>query len=237
MSKKADVCAIVAALFFPTLVTLVYFVWLTDFTTFKQVSYAVGKLLQFAFPLVWVFLIARQRPKWQQFAGRGMGVGIGFGLLVVGAMLGLYWGWLLPSGFFTAAIKEEIVDKIHGFGITHVWLYAALGVFYALIHSLLEEYYWRWFVFGQLQKHVALAPAILISSLGFMAHHVILLAVYFGWDSPATYLFSLAVAIGGGVWAWIYSRGNSLLGPWLSHLLVDAAIFIIGYDLARDLFS
>ena len=64
-----------------------------------------------------------------------------------------------------------------------------------------------------------------------MAHHVLVLATFFGWSSPATYVFSLAIAIGGAYWAWLYARSGSLYGPWLSHLLVDAGIFLIGYDL------
>jgi membrane protease YdiL (CAAX protease family) len=66
-----------------------------------------------------------------------------------------------------------------------------------------------------------------------MAHHVLVLGKYFGFDSPATWLFSSCVAVGGAVWAWLYNRTGSLLGPWLSHLLVDAAIFAIGFDLVR----
>ena len=31
--------------------------------------------------------------------------------------------------------------------------------------------------------------------------------------------------------AWLYRRSGSLVGPWLSHLLVDAGIMVIGYDL------
>jgi uncharacterized protein len=53
--------------------------------------------------------------------------------------------------------------------------------------------------------------------------------------SPWTWLFSLSVAVGGAFWAWLYQRTGSLYGPWLSHLLVDAAIFLVGYDLASDL--
>ena len=30
------------------------------------------------------------------------------------------------------------------------------------------------------------------------------------------------------MWAWLYHRSGSLLGPWLGHALVDAAIFV-GY--------
>ena len=70
---------------------------------------------------------------------------------------------------------------------------------------------------------------MLISSLGFMAHHVIVLGFYFGWHSPWVYLLSLAVAIGGAFWAWLYDRTGSLAGPWLSHMLVDAGIFAVGY--------
>ena len=50
-----------------------------------------------------------------------------------------------------AAAAELIRDKIAGFGIDSVWKYALLAVFYSLFHSLLEEYYWRWFVFRQLR--------------------------------------------------------------------------------------
>jgi membrane protease YdiL (CAAX protease family) len=48
-------------------------------------------------------------------------------------------------------------------------------------------------------------------------------------------VFSLAVAVGGAVWAWLYDFSRSLIGPWLSHMLVDIGIFVIGYDLARDI--
>ena len=112
--------------------------------------------------------------------------------------------------------------------------FIAQGVFYALIHSFLEEYYWRWFVFGQLRKLVRLYAAVIISSLGFMAHHVILLDTFFGLSSPLTWFFSFSIAFGGAVWALMYHRTGSLYAVWLSHLLVDAAIFIVGYDILQS---
>ena len=62
-----------------------------------------------------------------------------------------------------------------------------------------------------------------------MIHHLIVLGLYFGWDSPLTYLFSAATAIGAAVWARIYQRTDTIFGPWLSHMQVDIAIFMIGY--------
>jgi membrane protease YdiL (CAAX protease family) len=43
--------------------------------------------------------------------------------------------------------------------------------------------------------------------------------------------FSLSVAGGGVVWAWLYERTGSIYPAWVSHLLVDAGLFVIGYDL------
>ena len=42
---------------------------------------------------------------------------------------------------------------------------------------------------------------------------------------------SFVVALGGGLWAWLYARSGSLFSPWLSHTLVDLGIMAIGYDL------
>jgi uncharacterized protein len=250
--------AVLFGLAFPSLVTVTYFVWLAGQPRVLQHgAYVIGKTVQFVFPAAWVFWITR-RPRpwaWPRRRGlgvapafrvlprcgsgrrpnlqRGLGLGTAFGLLVFAVMLVLYHGLLKPQGVFEGGPAEAIQAKVRGFGVAGVWQFVTLGAFYAIGHSLLEEYYWRWFVFGQLRLACRAGTAIAVSSLGFMAHHVILMAVYFGWSSPWTYGFSLAVAIGGVFWAWLYERSGSLLGPWISHLLIDAAIFTVGYDLVR----
>lgn len=229
MNKPATWSAILFALVFPTFVTLLYFVILANHPPAAQLAASgIGKLLQFAFPVVWVFWIAREKIAWTGPKKNDLLLGLGSGLLIGGAMLALYHLWLASSLLFAGAI-EPIREKIVGFGINTWWKYAALGIFYALVHSLLEEYYWRWFVFGELRRLAPLWAAIMVSSLGFTAHHVLLLGVYFGYNSPLTWLFAAAIAIGGGLWAWMYNRTNSLWGVWLSHLLVDAGIFIVGW--------
>jgi hypothetical protein len=119
-------------------------------------------------------------------------------------------------------------------GISSPAVYAGVALFYSLLHSLLEEYYWRWFAFERLRQAMALWPAIVVSSLCFMLHHVVVLGLYFGWNNPWTWVFSFATAMGGGFWAWLYDRSQSIYGPWFSHLLIDAAIFGVGYDLIRS---
>ena len=236
-SNRRDWSAVLFALGLPTLVTLVYFVWSEGFEPgVQQAIYGIAKIVQFGFPIVWVWAVQQRRPSIWPISLRGVGLGIAFGLAVLAAALGLYHSWLDSAEFFVAG-AGPIRAKILDLGLNAPWKFAALGLFYSLCHSLLEEYYWRWFVFDQLKRLVPLWPAILTSSLGFMAHHVLVLGEFFGFGSPLTWLLSLAVATGGVFWAWLYHRSGSLLGPWLSHLLVDAAIFVIGYDIASSAFS
>ena len=107
-----------------------------------------------------------------------------------------------------------------------------LAGFIVLTHSLLEEYYWRWFVFGRLRKFLSFGRAAAASGLAFMAHHVVILGVYLpGHFWSGVVPFSLAIAVGGAVWAWLYQRADSVYPPWLSHAIVDGALFVIGWDL------
>lgn len=241
-NSASDLSALVFAIVFPTFVTLVYFEWLKDSAPLlQQGAYSVGKFLQFAFPIVWVWLFYRVRLSRdrveptellaQRRSQTGL-TGIAFGLAVAASLFAIYFG-LLAETELGNRLTTMVREKIAGVGINSVWKYAGLGLFYSLVHSFMEEYYWRWFVFERLQHFVSSTAANVISSLGFMSHHVILLAFFLGWDSPLTYVCSLGVAIGGAFWAWQYHRAGRLVYPWVSHMLVDAGIFGLGYFLVR----
>jgi CAAX protease family protein len=236
--------ALAFGLGFPSLLTLLYFVGLAGAPQLAQQGvYLVGKTLQFGLPLAW-FLRRTRRPGslappigrgWRLAwpGGRGALLGGAFGLAVLVAGLALYHGVLVPHRVLDGAPAAAMRAKVAGFGVSGPWRFLALGTFYSLLHSLAEELYWRGFVFALLRCALRPGLAILASSAGFAAHHVILLAVFFGLASPWTWVLSLAVATGGAFWAWLYQRSGSLVGPWLGHLLVDATIFIVGWDLVR----
>ncbi len=221
------------ALVFPTIVTWAYFFQAAAHDqSVQQTVMATLKVLQFAFPVGWVLLVLQEKICWHSFSTKGLATGIVFGLVVTSASW-LAFRYVLQALPAFVAATEPIQAKISGFGLDSLGKYVALGVFYSIAHSFLEEYYWRWFVFGQLRRLLPLLPAIFLSSLGFTAHHVLVLSTYFGWWTAPTLLLSAAVAVGGAFWAWLYERSGSLLGPWLSHLLVDAGIFLVGYQLVH----
>jgi membrane protease YdiL (CAAX protease family) len=233
-ATRRDVAAVIFALMFPSLLTWVYFIGLAESAAGLQLAAkSVGIVIQIGFPLYWVVCVQKQRLSRPQFKWRGLLVGGLLGVAIVAAMFTAYHLWLRPSGAFDAA-AEEIREKVKGFGIDSTAKFAALGVFYAAVHSLLEEYYWRWFVFAQLRRVMEVGPAIAISAVGFMAHHVIVLSVFFGWGSFLSLFLSLNVAVGGILWAWLFDRSRSLYGPWLSHAVVDAGIFLVGYEIVKS---
>ena len=119
----------------------------------------------------------------------------------------------------------------------HPAAFVGMAIFYCVLHSLFEEYYWRWFVYGTMRRHIPVAAANVLSSVGFMLHHVVILGVFFpGRFWLLALPFSFGVAVGGAVWSWIYERTGSLYAAWLSHALIDAAIMIIGYDMVASYF-
>jgi len=232
-----DWAAVVTALILPSIITWVYFYGAESATAGVQMAvFNVVKIIQFVLPVAWVLGVQKGSLRLWPSNARGVATGLIFGVAVAAAAGALYAGLLRGSDLLAGA-TTEINDKLAGWNIDTRWKFALLGLGYSLVHSLLEEYYWRWFVFGQLRRSASLPMAIVASSLGFMAHHVLVLGKFFGFDNPATWLLSGCVAIGGAVWAWLYERSGSLLGPWLSHLLVDAAVFSIGFAIVSGRLS
>jgi membrane protease YdiL (CAAX protease family) len=224
---------VVFALVFPTIITWGYFVLAGRYSTAaQQATYLVVKTIQFTFPVIWVWAVLREPLRNGRATARGLVLGAAFGFVVAAASWFLFDRVLRDADAFQGA-AALIQEKIGGFGIDSAWKYCILAGFYSLFHSLLEEYYWRWFVFRQLRQLIPLWPAIVASALGFMAHHVIVLSEFFKQAPWLACLFASAVALGGAFWAWLYERTGSLFGPWLSHLIIDAGIFWVGFDLVR----
>jgi membrane protease YdiL (CAAX protease family) len=221
------------AVVFPTALTLAYFVALADQPRWLvQGVYAAGKIGQFAFPVIWATWVLGRAPRPSWPGRRGAIAGLGFGLAVLAVAVAVFHAVLQPSGLVAGGPAEAVRAKVTALGITTMPRYVALAAFYSVVHAAAEEYYWRWFVFGELRRACRAGWAVAWSSIAFAAHHVVVLGVYFGWSSPWTPILALAVAVGGAFWAWLYHRTGSLLGPWLGHLMADVAIFFIGYELA-----
>jgi uncharacterized protein len=195
--------------------------------------YFLTRAAQFSLPIIYFRLAEGRWPERFQLRPEGLAWGLGFGLLVAGVMVGAYFGgacdWQ-PLREAPAQFRAKAAE--HGVASPPVLL--AVMLFMVVVHSGLEEYYWRWFVFGRLRKRLPEGAAIVLSALAFMAHHVLdLNHVLPGRFLEATLPLALAVAVGGAFWAWLYGRTRSLTAVWLSHLLVDAGLMVVAWEVLR----
>jgi uncharacterized protein len=221
---------LVVAALYPTVAAWLYFVALGDHPQMR-LAYGAAKVLQALLPLAgwWLLRMDRQR-------GPGAAGGVVAGLLT-GALLGggvlAAWASPLASWAGFGPVPARVWARLVALGADSPLRYLALALFLSVLHSWFEEYYWRWFLCGQLERRMAAWKAVALSSLAFASHHWIVLDSFLAgaYRWTATLPLTLVVAAAGAVWAWLYLRYRGLLSPWLSHLLVDAALMAVGYQL------
>lgn len=221
---------LIVALLLPTFAAYTYF---ELFTSPESVSvlYSASKIIQFSIPLIVLIFISKKTLQWISPKKRDFILGLGFGFVMGFLLLGTFW--YLKSFPFIQDVAPLIREKLTDFHADTPMKFLFLAIFISVIHSFLEEYYWRWYVHQELRKYFKIPLATFISSLGFMGHHVIVIKAYVpdSISSWGIFVFPLFVFFAGVFWALIYEKWKSLWIIWFSHFLADVAILWIGYSL------
>ncbi len=224
-SLRADLLVLLA-MFFPTLGAWYYFVHLEG-SALARPAYIASKVVQFTIPLLWI-VWTRRKPR-ALLDKRGIAAGLLSGL-VMGATLLLIWYWRVQDTTVAQIAVPKIQAKLADFRIETPLGYLGMALALSCLHSLLEEFYWRWFVYQRLRVYLPSTVAAVIGSVAFASHHVIVLAsfvpveLFWSHAAPA----AAAVGVGGLLWCALLERYGSLSGAWLSHMLVDLALMAAG---------
>ncbi len=188
-----------------------------------QAIYGLSKAWILLLPLLWLLLVYRGPIHvTSPLQARGLPLGLASGLLISAVIVGAYM--TLGEAWIDSEALRAVAERN---GLTVESKYIALAAYLCFVNSLLEEYVWRWFVFHHCAVLVSKRPAVLLSGLLFTVHHVFALGLQFDWR--LTLLGSMGVCIGGVVWSWLYLKYESVWPGWVSHLLVDVAIFAVGW--------
>lgn len=208
----------------PCLAALAYFVVFQD-SRLVQTLYGATKVFTLVWPAAALALVLRARfprPALRSRDLRAVPLGAATGIVIGLALLGLSQTAL--SGVVASGIPA-IRGQAARFGILgHYWVFALL---LSTVHSLIEEYYWRWFVYGHARLRLGPFAAHGLAGATFAAHHVVITGVYFGWGWGL--VFGAAVGLGGMIWSLMYERQGTLAGAWISHLIVDLAMMAVGH--------
>ena len=186
--------------------------------------YTIGKAILYGMPLIWLRLVDR-RPFGLSPMRRG---GLGFGVLSGLAVGAVIWAayLVLPGGTIDPAPLRAAAAE-SGFATPTSYLALAAGL--SLVNALLEEYVFRWFIYGKCRILLPAREAAILGAAIFTAHHVIVLRTFFDW--PLTLTASAGVFVGGLIWTWCYERYGSIWPGYVSHVLVDVAVLTIGWTL------
>jgi len=219
--------ALTPALLLPTLSALFYFVVFKEAAVSKPI-YVATKFFTIFWPVIATVWLLRRRLDFGGVAASGHRRSLLPGLLVGLAIVAVMVAWMKsPWSQVILAGGAAVHTKVESLGFLDHFLFFA--AFIIILHSFIEEFYWRWFVFGNLRHVLPLPAAHALAAVGFAAHHLVVTCQYY----PFWFALGLAacVAVGGLIWSLLFQRYNSLLGSWMSHLCVDAGLMWVGYQM------
>lgn len=100
------------------------------------------------------------------------------------------------------------------------------GLYITFINSLLEEFFFRGFIFLNIIKLGYRKTAYIFSSMAFAIYHI---ANFKNWFSMELFMLaSLGLFIGGCVFNALDEKDHSFLNSWFVHICADLAIVLIG---------
>ncbi len=223
---KILVC-VIPAMVLPSAGALLYFVFLPG-RQYATIAYGLTKLFTVVWPWYATLVVIKHRgvikPRQRL---RSLPLGLLTGASIGGAVLIAYA--FTPVGAYAQEFTEVVRGRLTVMGVGAPHTYIVYCMFLAVIHSLIEEVYWRWFVFSQLTRCFPAWVCYVAASLAFSGHHYVALGCYF--SAKGAFIFGTFVGVGGAIWCWLLRRQGTVLGAWLSHAIVDMAIFAVGYDL------
>jgi membrane protease YdiL (CAAX protease family) len=209
-------------------------------TLWGQGTYFACKIILLAIPALWWFFERRARKNAGAVHATRSRPRIKFQTILPGLITGCA---IFAAIFVTGLILKSlsVIDPVplrqlaaKNYLTTPI-IYVGFALLTTFINALLEEFVWRWFVTSRIADILPPTPqfpplaaitAAAISAVCFTIHHVFVLSLYF--PISVTLLGSLGVFAGGLIWSLHFVRSKSILPGYVSHILADISIFILG---------
>ena len=188
-----------------------------------QLVLVLGQIWLFFLPIIWFLKIEHQSIKILKPQRFDVITGLIIDLLMFVVILTVYW-LFIRHWIDTDIVRPKIqaIIKIN----PRKFIFGAL--YFTLINALIEEYFWRWFIYLRCEELVSSKIAVVITALFFTLHHTIGLAAFTDWRT--TVIGSLAVFIAGMVWSEYYRRYRSVWSNYLSHAIAELALHIVAWQ-------
>lgn len=158
-----------------------------------------------------------------KFRKKGVFLALGLGVVIYGIILGGYF--ILRPYFDFSKIAGNLTQNA---GVTKDnFLYVSLYI--SFVNSLLEEFFFRGFLFTNLKRNSGTAVAYSLSAVVFGLYHVAMMIGWFGFWLNA--LVMVGLFAGGVIFNWLNEKLGCIYASWLTHMFANFAINTIGFIL------
>lgn len=144
---------------------------------------------------------------------------------------------LITGGVFLAAIylffmifSRQLIDTSTMTTALDRWNLGSGNLFVFLFmmivgNSILEEIYWRGYMFARLKKLTSSRNTVILTALFYTSYHLITTVTLFSVMQGL--LLSSAIFLVGIFWAYLRIRYESIIPAVISHLLADLGLMLI----------
>ena len=140
-------------------------------------------------------------------------------LIAVGVSLVIIAAYFIFKDYISAENIRDNLAKRENIDASN-FLYVALHI--AFVNSLLEEIFFRAFIFYYLNKLNLRIFAYMYSSLLFSLYHVTTIAAWFDWW--LNFIIIVALFVVGLTFDYFCEKANSFLAPWFLHIVANLSI-------------
>lgn len=160
-----------------------------------------------------------------RFRKKGFLIALALGLGIYALILGAYF--LLRDFFDFSKVAGSLTENA---GVTKEnFLYVSLYI--SFVNSLLEEFFFRGYVFRNMAKLSNRGWAYAFSAVLFAAYHIAMMLGWFGFGLNA--LIMLGLVVGGLIFNWLNEKLDCIYASWLTHMFANFAINTIGFLLLK----
>lgn len=145
--------------------------------------------------------------------------------IVIG--LGIYVGIILTYLVLSTFIDLEVIKEILENNLkVNKSNFIFVAIYISFINSLIEEFFFRGYLFLGLLKDKGRVYAYIYSALLFSIYHV---GIMGGWFNPSIFVLALiGLFIGGLIFNFINERNNNIVSSYMVHMMANLAINTIG---------